>query len=212
MASPVLPSDFEAAVPSPSASLCTRFFNLLQLSDLVFQFMDWFLTDDGDISEEALDAFNSPPVGTVVDFAGPAAPAGWLMCDGTAVDRVTYADLFNIIGTTYGSGNGTTTFNVPDTRGRCTIGQGTGSGLSGRALAQTLGAETHTLTQAELPDIDLTVSLSRDIADVAGDAFARSDSNETDWTTTNITVPLGGSDDPHNNMQPSIVFNKIIRF
>lgn len=64
------------------------------------------------------------PIGSVCAFGGNAAPAGWLLCDGSAVDRTTYAALFTLIGTTYGAGNGTTTFNVPDLRDQFIRGRG----------------------------------------------------------------------------------------
>lgn len=57
------------------------------------------------------------PVGTVVSHTGTTVPNGWLFCDGAAVSRTTYADLFNVISTNYGAGNGTTTFNIPDSTG-----------------------------------------------------------------------------------------------
>ena len=56
----------------------------------------------------------SAPTGAVMAFAGSSAPEGWLVCDGSAVSRTTYADLFAVIGTTYGSGDGNTTFNLPE--------------------------------------------------------------------------------------------------
>jgi microcystin-dependent protein len=65
------------------------------------------------------------PVGTITQYAGAAAPTGYLLCDGSAVSRSTYADLFAILSTTYGSGNGSTTFNLPDFRGRVQMGAGT---------------------------------------------------------------------------------------
>jgi microcystin-dependent protein len=58
------------------------------------------------------------PTGTVSPFAGTSAPTGWLFCDGSAVSRTTYADLFTAIGTSCGTGDGSTTFNLPDYRGR----------------------------------------------------------------------------------------------
>lgn len=64
-----------------------------------------------------------PPVGIVEPFAGASAPTGWLMCDGSAVSRTTYADLFAVVETIYGVGNGSTTFNLPDLRGRAIHGQ-----------------------------------------------------------------------------------------
>lgn len=64
------------------------------------------------------------PIGSVKMYAGENAPDKWLKCDGTAVSRTTYAKLFAVIGTTYGAGDGSTTFNVPDFRDRMPIGAG----------------------------------------------------------------------------------------
>lgn len=91
------------------------------------------------------------PPASLFMFAGATAPSGYLLCDGAAVSRTTYANLFSLIGTTYGSGNGTTTFNVPDLRGRAPWGAGHGTGLTNRALGGTGGAETVTLTSDEMP-------------------------------------------------------------
>jgi microcystin-dependent protein len=93
---------------------------------------------------------NSAPTGTVVDFAATTPPTGWLVCDGSAVSRTTYAALFAVIGTTWGAGNGTTTFNLPDLRSRVTVGAGSGSGLTARTLAAVGGEENHALSAAEL--------------------------------------------------------------
>lgn len=68
------------------------------------------------------------PIGTIDMYGGASAPTGWLLCDGTAVNRTTYVDLFGVIGTSYGTGDGSTTFNLPDMRGRVPAGVGTGSG------------------------------------------------------------------------------------
>lgn len=65
--------------------------------------------------------------GAIQMFAGSTAPTGWLMCDGSAVSRTDYATLFNVIGTTYGAGDGSTTFNLPDMRGRVAVGVGDGT-------------------------------------------------------------------------------------
>lgn len=96
-------------------------------------------------------------VGAVVDFACTTVPSGWLYCNGQAVDRTTYAALFARIGTVYGAGNGTTTFNVPDFRGRVAAGDDDGVGrlttLSGGSggLGASGGAQTHTLTASQIP-------------------------------------------------------------
>ena len=74
----------------------------------------------------------------------------WLLCDGRSLSRDTYNDLFNIIGTTYGS-NSETTFNLPDCRGRVLGGSGNGSGLTGRSTGTLLGTETHTMTTNQMP-------------------------------------------------------------
>jgi microcystin-dependent protein len=105
----------------------------------------------------------SVPIGTVNPFAGSSAPGGWLLCDGRSTDisRTTYSGLFSVIGTTYGSGDGSTTFNLPDLRGRVIAGEddmgGTaanrltaaGSGINGLVLGAAGGAQTHTLTGAQ---------------------------------------------------------------
>jgi len=94
------------------------------------------------------------PAGTVVAFAGQTPPAGWLLCDGSAVSRSEYSELFTSIGTLYGSGDDIRTFNVPDLRGRAVVGSGKGEGLTERRLAEQVGAETKSLTVDELPRHD----------------------------------------------------------
>ncbi len=87
------------------------------------------------------------PPGTVVAFAGSAVPTGWLLCDGSAVNRGTYARLYTAIGTTYGAGDGAATFNVPDLRGEFIRGFDSGRGVDGgRSLGsmQTDQLQSHT--------------------------------------------------------------------
>ena len=136
---------------------------------------------------------------------GSSAPTGWLLCDGTAVSRTTYAALFTIVGTTYGTGNGSTTFNLPDIRGRAPIGAGQGSGLTNRGLAATGGAETHTLSIAEMPAH--THNYTRGVDNNAGSNFATPASAATAAETTTST----GGGGAHNNMQPFLVLNYIIK-
>ena len=88
----------------------------------------------------------SEPAGIIMPFAGTTAPEGYLMCDGSAVSRTTYATLFGVIGTTFGAGDGSTTFNVPDISGRVPLGVS-----STHLLGSTGGSETVTLTEQELP-------------------------------------------------------------
>lgn len=86
------------------------------------------------------------PAGIIEPFAGTIVPTGYLLCDGSAVSRSTYATLFDVIGTTFGSGDGSTTFNVPDLSGRVPLGVS-----SAHLLGSTGGSETVILTESELP-------------------------------------------------------------
>ena len=120
-----------------------------------------FLTTDGagqlSFADVAASAFNS---GMLMPYAGASAPTGWLLCYGQAISRTTYADLFAVVGTTYGNGDGSTTFNLPDLRGRVVAGKddmgGTSanrltSALNGDSLGAAGGDEEHTLSTAQMP-------------------------------------------------------------
>ena len=105
----------------------------------------------------ALSATGAVPIGVVNPFAGANAPAGWLLCFGQAVSRTQYPVLFSTLSTTYGVGDGSTTFNIPDMRGRAVAGVdnmgGTDAGRLSIAntLGTTTGAETVTITSGNLP-------------------------------------------------------------
>lgn len=153
------------------------------------------------------------PIGTMAWFAGSVAglPSGWLIADGQAVSRATYADLFALIGTTYGAGDGTTTFNLPDLRGRTEIGvnnsglpNGANGALSTRNRAASGGSETHTLVEAELAAHTHT---SR-----AGSSSFYTPSSTTSFARVQgqVTGATGGGAS-HNNLQPSIALYKIIK-
>lgn len=86
------------------------------------------------------------PAGLIEPFAGSTVPAGFLLCDGAAVSRTTYATLYAVIGDTFGAGDGSTTFNLPDLSGRVPLGVS-----STHLLGSTGGSETVTLTEQELP-------------------------------------------------------------
>lgn len=117
------------------------------------------------------------PVGTVVAYAGSTAPAGWQLCFGQAVSRTTFAALFTVLGTTYGAGDGSTTFNLPDLRGRTPFGLdnmgGTDAGrlntantlgLSGGAQLKTLTSDNVTLTVANLPSHSHATTIDSNLA------------------------------------------------
>jgi microcystin-dependent protein len=90
------------------------------------------------------------PTGVIMAYGAPTPPGGWLLCDGRAVSRTTYSGLFSIISTNWGAGDGVTTFNLPDLRGRAPIGMGTGASGTAYALGQVGGEETHKLVLAEI--------------------------------------------------------------
>jgi len=89
------------------------------------------------------------PVGAVTPYTSLTPPTGWLLADGSAVSRTTYLDLFDVVGTSFGAGDGLTTFNLPDLTGRVPVGRDSGDS-SFNGLGETGGAKTHTLTLAEL--------------------------------------------------------------
>jgi microcystin-dependent protein len=170
-----------------------------------------------------------PPTGALLMFAGATAPAGYLVCNGAAVSRATYAALFAVLGTTYGAGDGSTTFNLPDMRSRAPVGAGQGSGLTNRALAATGGEEAHALSVGELAahnhgvtdpghthtlgvgsgdDTANTGTSSRWPDYIGGlNATVRSTAN----VTTGISTQNAGSGTAHNNMQPFLAVNFIVK-
>jgi microcystin-dependent protein len=99
-----------------------------------------------------------PDIGDLKHRAAAVIPAGWLLCDGAAKSRATYAALFGVIGTTWGPGDGVSTFNLPDLRGRSLVGNGTGAGLTNRVIGTTGGEENHTLITNELSNHSHTVT------------------------------------------------------
>jgi microcystin-dependent protein len=196
---------------------------------------------DGDLTQltqaiQQLATARGAPTGVICPFAGAAAPSGWLLCYGQAVSRTTYASLFAAIGVVYGIGDGSTTFNVPDLRGRVIAGKDDMGGVAASRLtsgtitggAATLGKvggeEKHQLVKSEMPLYDLTVTDNGHVhgvqrANIAssgvqyslfGAAGSQPDRN-TESATTGISVSSAGSDTPHNNVQPTIIGNYIIR-
>lgn len=160
----------------------------------------------------------SVPTGSVIFFASSTAPTGYLLAYGQAVSRTTYSDLFNTIGTTFGVGDGSTTFNLPDCRGRVIAGEDDmggasanrltdqSGGLNGDTLGDTGGSETHTLTSGEMPSH--THSISGANSGTSGTARVRTTNAAEDNTITTASTGSGGA---HNNVQPTIIMGCIIK-
>jgi microcystin-dependent protein len=164
------------------------------------------------------------PAGSLMPYAGSTAPSGWLLSYGQAVSRTTYSALFTAIGTTYGTGDGSTTFNVPDLRGRLVAGQddmggvsanrltGLSGGVDGDTLGASGGAETHTLTTAELA---AHTHGDGSYAVAGGSGGGSTGFLKTGGVagSTAVTGSSGsaGSGTAHNNVQPTFILNYIIR-
>ncbi|WP_051945679.1 tail fiber protein [Verrucomicrobium sp. BvORR106] len=165
------------------------------------------------------------PPGCIVPYGGTTAPTGWLFCYGQAVSRSAYAGLFTALGTTYGAGDGTTTFNLPDLRGRVAAGRddmggasagrltnaGTGNpGVNGTVLGAAGGADRHMLTVAQMPSHTHNITNGSVVyRNAAPLALAGGSSN---WgQTVNLTNESTGGGESHPNLQPSLVLNYIVR-
>lgn len=148
------------------------------------------------------------PAGTVVWKASTNVPTGWLECNGAAVSRTTYSALFADIGTTYGTGDGSTTFNLPAQARVTLVGRGgSGTATLANTVGSTGGAETHTLSIGEIPSH--THSYFAPTAGTLVGAGATATVSNT--TGNNSTSGSAGSGNAHNNMQPSLVMMMIIR-
>lgn len=149
------------------------------------------------------------PIGAYAFIAGEKAPTGWLRCDGQAVSRTEYAGLFNVIGTTYGAGDGSTTFNLPNVN----LGNRTLVGSSGDgefALGNTMGEKEHTLTVDELPKHKPSILLNTNDSNVSGSAANYQATSKGRFYSADMFQNIGGGQS-HNNMQPSIAAICIIK-
>jgi microcystin-dependent protein len=149
MPAPRTPAEFKALISDPSDSLCGNFIDsLLKLPLYVWQIINYIFDADGNINDafaKLISDLTSRP-GDLIFSGRSGDTEGRLLCNGTDVSRDTYADLFTAIGTTYGPGDGVTTFTLPDYRDVFPMGA---SGLN--PVGTEIGGEEITITEAQLP-------------------------------------------------------------
>jgi microcystin-dependent protein len=150
-------------------------------------------------------------------FAGDYAPVGWALCNGQLLPIAQNQQLFNLIGTTYG-GNGTSSFSLPDLRGRVPIHQGQGPGLSSHVLGETGGQETVALLETEIPSHTHGLQASTEAATSAqpsGNTWAEGQVSTyaaapASAALSASAVSAAGQGQPHTNLQPYLSVNFII--
>jgi len=156
--------------------------------------------------------YGGTPIGGIVIWSGAVGspPDGFILCDGTAISRTDFATLFTIVGTTFGSGNGSSTFNIPNLRDRFIVGAGDGYNLNA-----TGGSSTTTLATANLPshshtiggntgDVNLSHNHSYNSATYPGSGPEQNQSGgPEDRTSFNVSKTTGNALGNHNHSLPA---------
>lgn len=147
--------------------------------------------------------------GMIQAFGGTTPPSGWMICNGAEVSRTTYSELFTAIGVTYGVGNGTTTFNLPDLKGRVPVGLDL-TQVEFDNLGEKGGAKTHTLTTAEMPAHTHLVTAKSGVDNLDFDGFSGGLAGSDFTTPFDQQTQSTGGGGAHNNLQPYNVVHFII--
>lgn len=189
--------------------------NMLTVAGTVASTAGGFVFPDSTTQTTAVTA----PAASMMVFAGASAPSGWLLCFGQAISRTTYATLFSAISTTYGIGDGTTTFNLPDMRGRVAAGADNMGGSAagrltsttmspdGNTLSATGGTQTHTLITAEMPSHTHALSDAYPGVNTGGSW----QQNGGAYGGPIYSIGSTGGGGAHLNVQPTLVLNYIIK-
>ena len=156
------------------------------------------------------------PTGAIIPYAVTAAPTGFVLCNGAALSRSTYSTLFAVVSSLYGDGDGSSTFNVPDLRGRFIGGWDAGTSvltsvtvsmILGSSIANTGGTQAVSLTTAQMPAH--AHEYRRYNPDATGGANGGGSTGGLD--TTSVTTGSTGSTGAHSNIPPTIILNYIIK-
>lgn len=221
---------FTAGDDTPSAQDQNKLWLKQNASTCVPEGWHWYngsntAWEDVPVPETALPS-SLTPVGTIIMYGASASPTNWLSCNGDAVSRTTYATLFGIIGTTYGTGDGSTTFNLPDLRSRMPVGIGDGgAALTDRSLGDTGGEENVTLTESQLPAHNhWQGDFGENGFNFTGNGIETRTSgwagrSRTDFagahgqtTIAQLSTQDAGGGSAHNNLPPFLAINFLIKY
>ena len=145
---------------------------------------------------------DSVPIGAIIDWPSDIIPENWIKLEGQAISRTIYDRLFSLIGTTFGIGDGATTFNLPDYRGRTGVGKSSDGTFA--QLGSKVGSESTKIANNNLPSHIKNVEVTK---------VNKADLTFNGTVVTNVKVTKGGISNPTglNVIQPSLVINKIMK-